>query len=828
VTFEMPSPRPAVLGGAAVLVGALYWICAKFGLAFPTDESRIVTLLWLPMGIALVACGWSSWMVLGILPGVMAVELGLKLPVWAAIGISAGSTLAPWLASRWLLRVGVSASGLEPEDMRRYVLACAGAALMTSANGATWIYLVGVTNSGNALTEWGRWWMGDFLGALLVVATCWPYCARRNLPDLSKLRKFDPLPVLSYLSISMAAVGLGLLVMVNNRNLAGPVLLFLALPIVWSAMLWGALPTYLTVAVVAWGSAFATSQGWGPFFVDGFEGSDLMLWTYIAGLLMLAMVTLALRQRFEQQTVALGESEERFRTLVENSNAGVAVTEDGRFTYVNAAYAAMLQYRPEELLGKHFYEVTDPQDRELNEHFRQEHLRAPSGYKRTEFEKRYLRKDGSVVWGRVVFARIPDAATRQNSFVAIVIDLTRARERELEWKLKSEQLQLVLDAANAGVWDWSADSQTTYFSPELKKLLGYAVDQTIDPRDLESRLHPEDASRVLQARARLLQDGLPMGQEFRVRHVQEHYIWVRALGGIRREAGGRVNRFFGSVVDITSHRQSRSEREARLLAEESSRAKSDFLSRISHELRTPLNAILGFTQLLQLDQRQALTPQQRQWVNHVNESGQHLLNLIDDLLNLTRFEKGQMQITLGTVGLQRILDRVHSLLELDAANAQVELDLKLDPVHQNAAVLADDLKLTQVLTNLVMNAIKYNRIDGQVSVTLEQHEASWALAIRDTGMGFTPEQALRMFEPFNRLGLEKSTIEGTGIGLALAKRLVEAMDGRLSATATPGQGAVFTVELPLPPLQPFIALRNKRQACQPHRQQAIPHLCTKH
>jgi signal transduction histidine kinase len=166
------------------------------------------------------------------------------------------------------------------------------------------------------------------------------------------------------------------------------------------------------------------------------------------------------------------------------------------------------------------------------------------------------------------------------------------------------------------------------------------------------------------------------------------------------------------------------------------------------------------------------------------------------LLNLTRFEKGQMQITLGTVGLQRILDRVHSLLELDAANAQVELDLKLDPVHQNAAVLADDLKLTQVLTNLVMNAIKYNRIDGQVSVTLEQHEASWALAIRDTGMGFTPEQALRMFEPFNRLGLEKSTIEGTGIGLALAKRLVEAMDGRLSATATPGQGAVFTVELP--------------------------------
>jgi PAS domain S-box-containing protein len=474
----------------------------------------------------------------------------------------------------------------------------------------------------------------------------------------------------------------------------------------------------------------------------------------------------------------------------------VAVTQEGRFTYVNAAYAAMLQYPPEELIGKHFYEVTDPQDRELNERYRQEHLRSPELQKRTEFEKRYRRKDGSVVWGRVVFARIPDTALRQNSFVAIVIDLTRARERELEWKLKSEQLQLVLDAANAGVWDWNAESRITYFSPELKTLMGYSAEHNIDPRELQARLHPEDASRVLQARARLLQDGQPMGQEFRVKHVQGHYIWVRALGGVRHDAQGKISRFFGSVVDITTHRLSRFEREARLRAEESSRAKSDFLSRISHELRTPLNAILGFTQLLQLDQRQGLAPQQRQWVNHVHESGQHLLNLIDDLLNLTRFEKGQMQIVLSPVGLQGVLDRVHSLLELDAAHAQVRLELKLAQDQQNAAVVADELKLTQVLTNLVMNAIKYNRIDGRVNVMLEQQQACWALSIHDTGMGFSPEQALQMFEPFNRLGLEKSTIEGTGIGLALAKRLVEAMDGRLSAQGMPGEGAVFTVVLP--------------------------------
>jgi hypothetical protein len=98
----------------ALLVGCLYWVCAQFGLAFPTDKTQLVTLLWLPMGIALVACGWSSWTVIGIVPAVMAVEIGLKLPLWAAVGIAAGSTLAPWLASRWLLRVGVSASGLEP------------------------------------------------------------------------------------------------------------------------------------------------------------------------------------------------------------------------------------------------------------------------------------------------------------------------------------------------------------------------------------------------------------------------------------------------------------------------------------------------------------------------------------------------------------------------------------------------------------------------------------------------------------------------------------------------------------------------------------------
>ncbi|GHD62143.1 hypothetical protein GCM10017083_50550 [Thalassobaculum fulvum] len=235
---------------------------------------------------------------------------------------------------------------------------------------------------------------------------------------------------------------------------------------------------------------------------------------------------------------------------------------------------------------------------------------------------------------------------------------------------------------------------------------------------------------------------------------------------------------------------------ARAAADEANRAKSEFLSSMSHELRTPLNAIIGFGQILQLDREGRLSAEQRQYSEHVVRSGEHLLSLVNEVLDLAGVEAGRLRLSLEPVPVDSVLREAIKTMQPVAQKAGIDLGLVGSVAVPD--VQADAQRLRQILLNLLSNAIKYNRADGSVTVAVEASEDGCVrISVTDTGRGISAEQLAHLFVPFQRLGAEFTHIEGTGIGLALSKRLIEAMEGRIGASSQPGRGSTFWIEVPV-------------------------------
>jgi CheY-like chemotaxis protein/nitrogen-specific signal transduction histidine kinase len=248
--------------------------------------------------------------------------------------------------------------------------------------------------------------------------------------------------------------------------------------------------------------------------------------------------------------------------------------------------------------------------------------------------------------------------------------------------------------------------------------------------------------------------------------------------------------------DVTERRQiETSMKEAQAEAERANLAKSEFLSRMSHELRTPLNAILGFAQVLEMDE---LSTEQQTSVGHILRGGEHLLGLINEVLDIARIEAGQMSLSTEPVQLSSIFQEAVAMVQPLTSGRQVQLHMShIEEPPDNCFVRADRQRLKQVLLNLLSNAIKYNRHGGEVHLDWEEAaDGQIIITVRDTGQGIAPDKMSKLFTPFDRLGAEQSNIEGTGIGLALSKRLVELMSGTLEATSVFGEGSTFRVTLP--------------------------------
>ncbi|HLY65197.1 MAG TPA: ATP-binding protein, partial [Chloroflexota bacterium] len=233
--------------------------------------------------------------------------------------------------------------------------------------------------------------------------------------------------------------------------------------------------------------------------------------------------------------------------------------------------------------------------------------------------------------------------------------------------------------------------------------------------------------------------------------------------------------------------------QAKAIAEQANRAKSDFLSNMSHELRSPLNAILGFAQLMASD-AVPQTENQKESTGQILQAGWYLLDLINEILDLALIESGKLLLSVEPMSLNEVMLDCQSMIEPQAAKHQVSMEFRTRPEH--CYVRADRTRVKQILLNLLSNAIKYNRAGGTVAVecTLRSPERV-RISVSDTGTGLAAEQLAQLFQPFNRLGQQAGGEQGTGIGLVTTKRLIELMGGVIGVESTVGVGSVFWVEM---------------------------------
>jgi PAS domain S-box-containing protein len=370
----------------------------------------------------------------------------------------------------------------------------------------------------------------------------------------------------------------------------------------------------------------------------------------------------------------------------------------------------------------------------------------------------------------------------------------RARDETLQaLVVKEEQYRVLAEVMPQCIWTADADGQTYYVNQHWCEYSGLDRAESLGT-GWAVVLHPEDAPGCFAAWTRAVQTGAIFEAEYRMRRRDGVYRWFLGRGLPVRDRAGRIVKWLGTATDIDDRKRALVElEEAKGAAEAANRAKSEFLSRMSHELRTPLNAVLGFGQLLDMG---APSPQQRQHIEQILKGGRHLLELINEVLDLARIEAGGLHLSLQPLAVRQVCAEVCDLVGPLAQRHDIRVEAPC-AAGEDVYVLADNQRLKQVLLNLLANGVKYNHTHGSVSLSWQELQGGWVrLAVRDTGPGIAPEKQQRLFSPFDRLGAETTAVEGTGLGLVLSKRLTDAMGGKLHLTSTVGQGTTVLVELP--------------------------------
>ncbi|MBA2925090.1 PAS domain S-box protein [Pseudomonas sp. P7] len=365
-------------------------------------------------------------------------------------------------------------------------------------------------------------------------------------------------------------------------------------------------------------------------------------------------------------------------------------------------------------------------------------------------------------------------------------------ERERALRDNEERLRLIIDGVkDYGIFALDTAGYVTSWNNGAERIKGYTEQEIIGQHfsvfylPEECPQHPDMALREATRNGDYTEEG------WRCRQDGTRF-WASVVITAQYDGTGALRGFSKITRDITDRRAAEiALRKAREEAERASRAKSEFLSRMSHELRTPLNSILGFAQLLDMDAPKA----QKADVGHILRAGQHLLTLINEVLDIAKIEAGSLALNIAPIPLAEALQEALSLVSPMAAEAGIRLQ-PLPALAADVGIVADRQRLTQVLLNLLSNAIKYNQRDGDVSIEVSIDGPRITVSVCDTGNGIAADHLGQLFKPFERLGADPN-VEGSGLGLALSKSLLENMDGHLNVQSQAGIGSRFTLELPL-------------------------------
>jgi PAS domain S-box-containing protein len=477
------------------------------------------------------------------------------------------------------------------------------------------------------------------------------------------------------------------------------------------------------------------------------------------------------------------ESEHYYRTLIESSNDLITIIDgSGTVTYASPSIQRMLGYSPEYIEGKNLYDYLHPDDIRFGRD--QFSLFLASLVPEKRLEHRILASNGQYrVLDSSFHNLLHDKAI--NGLLLTARDITAKREAEALMR----KLQLVIEQSPHSVIITNKDGNIEYVNPQFEVVTGYSLAEVLgqNPRILNSGLTPFQTFQAMWNDISL--GKIWQGELANRKKNGEIYYENVVIAPLKNELD-EITHYVAMKENITELKQAREQADA------SNKAKSEFLSRMSHELRTPLNAINGFSKLLMGSKTNPLAPRQQEQVLQINTAGHYLLALINEILDLSRIESGKLTLSIMSIQPASGINNCLALVESLAFNSKVSIHIDAT-IQGLPALKADPTRFQQVMLNLLSNAIKYNRPGGTVTITGAVEEKMACIRVIDTGIGIAPDKQKEIFIPFTRLGQDNSLVEGTGIGMAITKQLVELMQGTIDCTSIPGIGSTFEVTLPL-------------------------------
>ena len=505
-------------------------------------------------------------------------------------------------------------------------------------------------------------------------------------------------------------------------------------------------------------------------------------------------------------------SMERFHAYFDHSIVGLAITSlEKGWIEVNDALCQTLGYTREELTRMTWTELTYPDD--LPHDLAQFNRMLAGEIKSYAMDKRFIHKDGHLVYTRLAASHVRKPDGSLDYVVAMVEDITQRKQSELALENSEKQLRFVLNGSKLGFWDWDIATGKVDRNEQWALMLGYTHDEIRhSTQQWTDFIHPDDRERAWNSINAVIKGRSSTHRlEYRMLHKNGSIRWILDQASVmKRDQDGKPLRMCGTHTDITISKQAEAEllqhRErleelvkirttelaaARDIAETASIAKSAFLANMSHEIRTPLNAITGMSHILR---RSGLTPEQTDKLDKIENAGNHLLKIINDVLDLSKIEAGKFTLENTPVHVEALLGNIASILGQKAQDKGICFNIEASTVPHN--LNGDPTRLQQALLNYASNALKFTE-SGHI--TLRVKEVAWTgesttlrFEVEDTGIGIAPEALTKLFNAFEQA--DNSTTRkygGTGLGLAITKKIAEVMGGTAGATSITGKGSTF-------------------------------------
>jgi two-component system cell cycle sensor histidine kinase PleC len=478
---------------------------------------------------------------------------------------------------------------------------------------------------------------------------------------------------------------------------------------------------------------------------------------------------------------------------------------DGHFARVNAAFTKVLGYSGEELKAMRFVDLVHAEDRVHIRASLQSVMRDDAHDGRIiDFETRVTAKDGGTRWIEWRQKRSNDA------IYSVGRDVTAMKSHEAALRKQEQQLSEAQAIGHMGHWYWKVGAETIEWSDEIYRIFGVARG-TFRPglESVNALLHKRDIGRMMQAFQRAIIEKNNYEMEFRVLRPGGDMRYIRCEGRCELDDGGDVISLFGVMQDITERTIYETDlRDAKEAAERAYAAKSQFLANMSHELRTPLNAIIGFSEMMQ---RQLLGPigteKYIDYIAGIRESGEHLLDLISDILDMSKIEAGKYELDLEELNVGKIIRLAAHMMEGRAQDAKIKISI--DVRKEDMLVVADRRAFMQILLNLLSNAVKFTDPGGLVRIECIERPDYLSIKVCDNGIGIPANKLKLITRPFEQAASHYTRDhQGTGLGLAITKDLIELHGGSLHIDSTVGAGTTVTVRMPY---DAYVHVKNRGQ-----------------